>query len=262
MQLSSSLADFTARLDAGPSGLADAKSAVAAAAATAAAEVDLQQMGLTDGDLSALLPLLASLAAHVTTLNLFLNEVEVLPAGLGAALPHLRKLLVGANPLRSIDGAALAGLTELEELDVGFSEQLTRLPASVGECTALRVLHAGNGRVAELPDELFACRNLEELHVYGNSLAELPRRVGRLTKLRVLSAGRNQLKALPAELAECKSLETLHVYENELRKFPPGIDALPSLRVVNAENNQELPTVPRDIRVECSPAKVAAFYAA
>lgn len=260
MQMSTSLADCTARLEAGPSGLKDAKEAVALAAKSQAETLDLQQLSLTDEDISALVPLLKPLGAHVTELNLFLNDIASLPSGLGAALPRLQRLLVGANPLTSIAADALSGLTVLEELDIGFGEELCAVPACIGECTALRLLFAGNCRIESLPKELFSCTNLEELHVYGNSLAEISVGVGKLGKLRVLSAGRNQLKSLPAVLAECKALEALHVYENELSRFPGGLETLPGLKIVNADNNVDLPPVPRDVRVQCSAQKVAAFY--
>lgn len=259
--MSASLADFTARLESGPSGLEDAKAAVAAAAAAQSARLDLSQLSLRDEDMAALMPLLPPLAPHVTELNLFLNDLTVLPAGLGAALPRLESLLAGANPLVSIAPDALSGLSSLTELDIGFGEALTAIPACIGDCSSLRRLHAGNCRLAALPPELFACTALEELHVYGNSLAEVPGGVGGLRRLRVLSAGRNQLKALPAALAECAALEALHVYENELSRLPPGLDALSALKIVNADNNVDLPPVPREVRVQCDARKVAAFYA-
>lgn len=261
MQASASLADFTVRLESGPSGLEDAKAAVAAAADAQSARLDLSQLSLCDSDMSALLPLLPPLASHVTELDLFLNDLCVLPSGLGAALPRLEKLLVGANPLVSIAPDALSGLTGLTELDIGFGEALTAIPACIGGCGALRRLYAGNCRLGALPAELFACTALEELHVYGNSLAAIPDGVGSLRRLRVLSAGRNQLKVLPAALAECAALEALHVYENELARLPAGLDALAALKVVNADNNVDLPPVPRDVRVQCDARKIAAFYA-
>jgi Leucine-rich repeat (LRR) protein len=261
MQMSSSLADFTARLEVGPSGLEDAKVAVAAAAESQAATLDLQQLSLTDEDMAVLVPLLQPLGAHVRELNLFLNDIATLPSGLGAALPRLLKLLAGANPLSAIADDAFVGLTELEELDIGFGEELPAIPASIGKCTSLRLLYAGNCRIEALPEELFSCGNLEELHVYGNSLAVIPASVGKLGRLRLISAGRNQIKELPAELAECKALEALHVYENELSRFPAGLETLPALKIVNADNNLDLPAVPRDVRVQCIAQKVAAFYA-
>lgn len=261
MQMSASLADFTARLESGPAGLEDAKAAIETGMTSKTDTLDLSQMCLVDEDIVALLPLLHKLGPHVTSLNLFLNELTNLPAGLGAALPKLKSLLVGANPLKTISDDAFEGMPNLEIVDVGFSEELRGLPASIGLCVSLKILYAGNGRLASLPTELFNCSNLEELHAYGNALANVPVSIGQLTKLQLLSVGRNQIRALPSELAQCSALRALYVYENELNAFPPGLEKLPKLRVVNAENNLSLPPVPREIRLECSPQQVAAFYA-
>lgn len=261
MQMSTSLADFTTRLEAGPSGLHDARRAVEAVSIGKNDVLDLSQMSLSDEDLDALLPRLPPLGSHVTSLNLFLNDITTLPDGLGSALPNLKSLLVGANPLKSISDNAFDGLESVEVLDVGFSEELVDLPPSLGSCRSLKVLLAGNGRLSSLPCELFSCSNLEELHIYGNSLAEIPGAIGKLSKLQVLSAGRNQIRSLPQELSQCSALQALHIYENELTSLPAGIEKLSGLRVLNADNNLGLPPVPRDVRLRCSPQQIAAFYA-
>lgn len=262
MQLSSasSLADFTARLSSsGPTGAADARAAIASAVSSSAKTLDLSQMSLTSADLTTLL--LPHTLPHVTTLNLFLNDITHLPGGLGASLPSLARLLVGANPLASLADDALECMPHLAELDVGFSEALAALPPSIGSCRALRVLHAGNGRVAALPDALVACAALEEIHAYGNCLAALPEGIGRLARLRVLSVGRNQIRELPESIGECAMLEEVHVYENALARFPKSVVKLRRLRVVNADGNLEMQAVPRSVRVGGGAAEVAAFYA-
>lgn len=258
---SSSLADLTAKLNAGPSGLADAKAVVEAAKASQSDLLDLQQLKLSDEDLSEILPLLPELGSHVISLNLFLNELTRFPAAVAKALPNLRVIHFGANPLQSFDDGALVGLTVLEELDVGFSECLGALPPSIGECKALRKLYAGNGRLRSLPLDLFACSSLEELHLYGNDLSELPAAVGNLKRLRVLNIGRNQISRLPDELASCTSLETLHAYENSLSSLPLYIDKLPALKVINVENNPQLPPLPQDIKRSADAHGIAKFYA-
>jgi Leucine-rich repeat (LRR) protein len=260
MQPTGSLAEFVTLVNAGPCGLEDALSAISVAASTEATTLDLQQMSLTDADFESLLPRICSLSPHLVNLNIFLNELTVLPAGL-SALRGLEALHAGANPLQTIEAGTFAGMSRLRELDVGFSEALKALPASIGDCTDLRVLHAGNGRLGELPPALFACSALEELHVYGNAITKLPSEVGRLRSLRVLNIGRNCINALPSSLAQCERLESLLVYENVLTSFPPGFDRMPSLKVLNVECNPDLPVVPRDIRCAADPKSVAKFYA-
>jgi Leucine-rich repeat (LRR) protein len=260
MQPTASLADFIERVNSGPSGLDDALTLISKAASNKSATLDLQQMSLTDEDFQALLPNLCALSSHLVTLNIFLNELTILPAGL-SALTGLEELHVGANPLQNIEAGVFTGMSRLQELDIGFSEMLAGLPASIGDCTGLRVLHAGNGRLERLAPALFNCTSLEELYLYGNALTELPSEIGRLRKLRVLNIGRNGISNLPAELAQCEKLESLLVYENMLAAFPAGLDRMSSLTVLNAECNPDLPSVPRHIRCAANAKLVAKFYA-
>lgn len=62
------------RLNEGPAGIDDALAAVEKCAADSGTVLDLQQMTLTDEDLQLISTKFDSLAAHVTKLNLFMNE--------------------------------------------------------------------------------------------------------------------------------------------------------------------------------------------
>lgn len=82
MQVSPSLAEFTARLNEGPAGAQDALAAIEKCASNSEAVLDLQQMGLTDEDLERIAPEFEALASHVKTLNLFMNECVSAPSSL------------------------------------------------------------------------------------------------------------------------------------------------------------------------------------
>lgn len=69
-----SLNEFLNNVDRGPSGLDDAILLIQQCAASKSTVLDLQQMGLTDSDLQQLAPHFPTIAAHVTSLNLFMNE--------------------------------------------------------------------------------------------------------------------------------------------------------------------------------------------
>lgn len=62
------------RLEEGPQGLDDANAIIDKCARDSAHVLDLQQMHLTDEDLQEISPRFDSLASHVTTINLFMNE--------------------------------------------------------------------------------------------------------------------------------------------------------------------------------------------
>lgn len=68
------LADLMAKLDNGPKGLEDAITVIDQCAASKSAILDLQQMHLTDSDFAQLSSHLSSVASHVTSLNIFMNE--------------------------------------------------------------------------------------------------------------------------------------------------------------------------------------------
>jgi len=224
------------------------------------AVLDLSQLGLTDGDVAALWPEVAPLAARLTTLNLFLNELTVLPSCI-AACTGLERLLVGANPLTALAPGCLAGLARLTVLDVGYSDALADLTAASGlpDCTALSVLRAGNGRLPSLPDALWALPALTEVHAYGNCLTEVAPAVGGAARLTVLNVGRNSLTALPDALGGCVALEVLHAYENVLTALPGSVADLPRLRVLNVDFNQALPPPPEAVR-RAADAKVLARF--
>lgn len=74
MHMSPSLAEFMTKLKQGPHGVEDALIAIDKCASSSSHVLDLQQMSLTDADLAQILPTLSSVADHVTTLNLFMNE--------------------------------------------------------------------------------------------------------------------------------------------------------------------------------------------
>lgn len=74
MHFSPSLADFMERLNGGPAGFDDALAAVEKCASVSGTVLDLQQMSLTDEDLQLISAKFDAIAAHVTKLNLFMNE--------------------------------------------------------------------------------------------------------------------------------------------------------------------------------------------
>lgn len=78
MHASSSLAEFMSKLEQGPQGVEDACVAVDRCASESSPILDLQQMMLTDEDLNVVASKFQTVAEHVTTLNLFMNEYVAL----------------------------------------------------------------------------------------------------------------------------------------------------------------------------------------
>ncbi|GAB0494869.1 hypothetical protein MMPV_006166 [Pyropia vietnamensis] len=256
----STLQQYVSALDGGAAAGSPLDAARRALSECDGSTLDLSQLGLSDADLATLWPLVAPLAPRLTTLNLFFNELTLLPACV-AECSRLERLLVGANPLTTLAPGCLAGLTALTFLDVGYSDALTTFPAEtgIGSCTALTILRAGNGRLSALPDDLWALPALTEVHAYGNCLTSLGDAIGAARRLTVLNVGRNGLTSLPSRLGECGALQVLAAYENALTGIPRSVAALPRLRVLNVDFNQGLPPPPPAVR-RAADAKVLALF--
>lgn len=185
-------------------------------------------------------------------------RITVLPAFLNT-LSGLEILRAGCNPIEHIDEELFEGLPQLREMDIGYSEVLCELPDSFHFLTNLKILHAGNGRVSMIPSSLFQCKNLEELHLYGNCVKEISEEIGCLINLKVLNLGRNQMTQLPKALGQCESLEVLHVYENCLSALPESVARLQNLKSLNYMSNANMPVPPREVRHTGKARDVAAF---
>mmetsp|Transcript_9894 Transcript_9894/g.17830 ORF Transcript_9894/g.17830 Transcript_9894/m.17830 type:complete len:269 (-) Transcript_9894:38-844(-) len=211
-------------------------------------ELDLQQLCLSDEIMEKLSDPICELAPKLKCLNLFLNELTHVPKWI-SKLDKLQTLLIGANPLVSIDDQCLNGLNQLEVLDIGFGEKLQSLPEQIGKYVPkLKVLKAGNSRISKIPQSISLLNDLEELYLYGNCISEFPIEICELSSLRVLNLGRNQLTTVPEQIESLqKSLQELQLYDNDIHKFPKSIANLKLLKVLNVNHNARLPIPPRDI---------------
>ena len=134
--------------------------------------------------------------------------------------------------------ASMAGLTDLEVLDVG-GNRLGRLPAFIGRFSKLRKLNAEATGLTELPGSIKGLTGLEELRLDGNALTSVPEFIGELVKLRLLSLRRNRLATLPPSLGKLTGLTTrLDLAYNELAELPESIGTLTKLRHLKVDHNR------------------------
>ncbi len=66
----------------------------------------------------------------------------------------------------------------------------------------------------EIPANIAAFVNVEELFLTDLSLKSIPKEIGKLTKLKSLSLAGNELETLPEELFELKNLKELILFSN------------------------------------------------
>ena len=119
-----------------------------------------------------------------------------------------------------------------------------------------------NELIGEIPRELTALTNLQELDLRGNELSgEIPPELGDLTNLQVLSLGGNELSGeIPPELGRLASLERLDLgarWDPSARRFFRGNDlsgAIPrelgdltNLQVLNLGHNELNGAIPPEL---------------
>lgn len=111
-------------------------------------------------------------------------------------------------------------LATLKVLDL-HDNQISSLPADIGQLKSLRVLNVERNVLRSLPDSIGDLVQLQTLNVNGNKLKLLPSTVGGLRCLRTLNISENRLSELPRALANVRTLETLTLDASRM-VFPPA----------------------------------------
>ncbi|XP_017929879.1 E3 ubiquitin-protein ligase LRSAM1 isoform X3 [Manacus vitellinus] len=103
------------------------------------------------------------------------------------------------------------------------NNQLTSLPADIGQLTALQVLNLERNLLKSLPQSIGDLAQLQLLNVKGNKLKELPGTVSGLRSLRSLDVSGNVLQELPRVLAHVRTLQTLTLDASSMTYPSPEI---------------------------------------
>jgi len=142
--------------------------------------------------------------------------------------------------IKLIEEAARIGLTELDLR----GNQLSDLPAEIGQLSNLTTLHLSGNQLSHLLAEITQLSNLTTLNLSDNQLSDLPAEIGQLSNLTTLDLSGNQLSDLPTEIGQLSNLTTLHLSGNQLSDLPAEIGQLSNLTTLNLSDNQlsDLPT--------------------
>lgn len=116
-----------------------------------------------------------------------------------------------------------AEITALDLSELG-ANQLTTLPAEIGDLESLRVLISQGTQLTTLPAEIGKLKNLTTLDLSLNQLSTLPTEIGELKNLTTFEVWLNQLSTLPTEIEKLKNLTTLNLRGNPIPE--PAIDDL------------------------------------
>ncbi len=193
----------------------------------------------------------AALLEEATELDLENMGLTELPPSVGN-LVNLKILKLGAdfvkggerNQLTTLP-AEIGQLTQLQRLYLE-GNQLTTLPAEIGQLTQLQRLYLEGNQLTTLPAEIGQLTHLQGLYLEGNQLTTLPAEIGQLTQLQRLFLDGNQLTTLPAEIGQLTQLQRLYLEGNQLTTLPAEIGQLTQLQRLYLEGNQ-LTTLPAEI---------------
>jgi Leucine-rich repeat (LRR) protein len=120
------------------------------------------------------------------------------------------------------------------------------LPAVILRLQNLEVLNLDGCGLDEIPDALFAHRELAHLSLMNTPLKRLPECVGDAPALVALDLGGSALRSLPDALTRLRTLEYLDVSATRLTKLPERIGELPRLRSLNLRSTR-IATLPASI---------------
>ncbi|KAF5420469.1 MAG: hypothetical protein C5S44_08435 [Candidatus Methanocomedens sp.] len=141
--------------------------------------------------------------------------------------------------IKLVEEAARTGQTELDL----SGNQLSELPAEIGQLANITTLKLSANQLSELPAEITQLANLTTLDLSRNQLSELPAEITQLVNLTTLDLSSNQLSELPTEIGQLSNLTTLNLRGNKLSDLPAEITQLAKLTTLNLSWNQlsELP---------------------
>ncbi|XP_075147007.1 leucine rich repeat containing protein 7 lap1 [Haematobia irritans] len=94
----------------------------------------------------------------------------------------------------------------------------------------LEELYLTSTRINNLPPQLFYCQGLKILHANNNNIENIPDAVGTLRQLQQLNLNRNYISSVPESIKSCKNLTHLDLSCNVLQRLPDAITSLISLQ--------------------------------
>ena len=120
-------------------------------------------------------------------------------------------------------------INRLGHLDLS-KNQLTALPAAIGNLHVLKVLYVSDNPLIELPAEIGNLQVLDVMFIQGTLLTSLPAAIGNLRALVRLYVAKNQFTTLPAAIGSLPALKGLYAHNN------PTLTGVP-MEILNLPND-------------------------
>ncbi|MFY0672300.1 MAG: hypothetical protein JXQ87_02785 [Bacteroidia bacterium] len=131
-----------------------------------------------------------------------------------------------------------------------MSQLLNPIAVLLKENQSVKSLSFRNRRLEQLPVDLTAFPNLEQLDLSGNNLRTLSENISRLKNLKVLNVSENprlNLSQLFYVLAECPKLEKLNISNNNIEELPTELCYLDNLKKLVLDQNPVNPFTNRNM---------------
>lgn len=138
------------------------------------------------------------------------------------------------NPFFAQLPTELMGLQKLEKLYLNGTD-ITELPKGIGQLMELKTFWVGDA-LLELPQEVAALTQLEELNLGKSVLKQLPEEVARLQRLRVLDFGacaQLDLEHTFGLMKQLKHVRTIKIGQRRLTELPKNIVELEQITEVD-----------------------------
>ncbi|TKW28303.1 hypothetical protein SEVIR_3G306700v4 [Setaria viridis] len=205
--------------------------------------LDLSENNLT-GELGGAKPAPPD-ASRLVHLDISLNNLTSLRAGVFRGLPRLRRFSAESNQLTGVVPSSLSACSELEYLNMANNSLHGTLGLNFSRLTRLRALHLGWNRLSgHLPASLSRCRELRVLNLRRNNFSgPVPSAFRRLQALSFFNIGINRVAGIAQALRtlqECRALAVLILtssfHGEEMPATAAGIRGFPSLRLLGIAN--------------------------
>lgn len=89
----------------------------------------------------------------------------------------------------------------------------------------------------QVPEKLYAFKNLKYLNISKNKLKELPMEMAVFKSLKTLDATKNNIEQAPIVICQMPKLQKLHLARNEISSLPACIGYLADLRILDIWDN-------------------------
>ena len=225
----------------------------------------LEVLELNDLGLKKLPDAIGSLP-NLTKLNVYKNELEYLPEFHGRTIEgvpfdyKIEELSVSSNNLEKLP-STVGNLKELKTLSAG-DNKIREIPETIKNLSELTHLTLRNNDIKIIPDEICSLKKLEYLdflsasEFYRNesssshtvhNFTNIPDCIGELSELVIFFITGEEISSIPTSIKMLKKLRNLSISSKKLTELPDEIGDLKSLKGLSISGNENLSYIPKSI---------------